>query len=152
MGRITKLRDRRSQPIRFSAESREAAAILIAAHSRADALRRDAKQEIIDLALFLAKQIIGCAVEMDSSYLDSIYSRALKATRDLGPSIVYVNSEDRAVSRIDELARASGFEVAEDPDTERAGCRVRSGDVEVSLTLDDALKALETAMKGLESA
>jgi flagellar biosynthesis/type III secretory pathway protein FliH len=152
MGRIVKLKDRRAQPTRLSEESREAAAVLIAAHSRADGILKHAKDEIIDLALHLARQIIGRAVKMDSSYLDAIYSKALKAARDLEPAIVHVNSEDRAASRIDELARALGFEVAGDPAMDRAECRVKSGDVEVSLTMDDALKALETAMKGLESA
>lgn len=148
MGRIVKVKDLKKQPARLSAESREAAEVLISAHRRADELLKRSKDEVIDLALHLAEKIVGRAVETDPSYLDSIYSRALGAARDLERATVYINPEDRAASKIDQSAKDLGFEIVEDEAMKRAGCRIKSGDMEVSVTIEDALHAFETAMKG----
>ena len=148
MGRVIKRKDRRTHPARLYEGYKEAAAALLAARVEAGRLRAESKDQVIDLALHLARRIVMRAVELDPSYLEAIYQEAIKTAGDLKPGVLYVNRDDKESLAVDRLAVASGLAVAEDPSLERSGCRVSVGSVEVSLTLDDALSALEQAMKG----
>ena len=148
MGRIIKTKDLASKPKRLERESEETLRDLVAARSAANRIRADAKREIIDLALAIAKKIVGKEVLLDSNVLDSIYGQALSAVPESEGAWVVVHPDDRRASTIDDLAARSGFLVVEDPSVGRAGCIIRAGGVEIDATVDTACKALENAMKG----
>ena len=148
MGRIVKSGCASSTPRRVSHEQDRAAVDLVAARAAAAKIRFQAKEELIDLSLEIAKKIVGHAIEIDASAIDSIYERAFSAAREMERASVSVHPEDRANSGIDELARAHAFEIVEDVAVGRGGCRVTAGGVEVDARLESILGALSDAMKG----
>ena len=66
MGRVIKASDLESKPIGISPEARQAAEILAKARHAAFTMREEAREDLVDLALHMAKRIVGRAVELDS--------------------------------------------------------------------------------------
>ncbi len=151
MGRIIKARDLRTRPNRIGADAERAAAMLVAANAAAARIRTRARDDIIDLALSIARKVIGRTVKIDPSSINAIYSQAIAAAGDLGTAAIRVHPDDRAVTSVDDLASEAGFQVVEDPSVGRAGCRILADGAEVDATLNGVLAALEAAMKGEES-
>ncbi len=149
MGKIIKAGTLKARPKPISPDVDLAAADLIAAHAGAVRIREETRDDVIDLALSIAKKVIGKAIELDPEMIDTIYSKALAAGRDIQSATLAVHPDDRASSAVDALARAYHVDVVDDPDVGRAGCRIQGGGAEVDATLDGVLKALEAAMKGL---
>ncbi len=150
MGRVIKAAEVGKPPKKISPAAQEAAELLIAAQSAATQIRWDAKNKVIDLALTIARKIVGQATLLDPNLLDSIYSQAITAAGDLPSATLFVHPEDRPLSKVDDLVSSSGFAVVEDAAVGRAGCRIRAGGMEIDATLDAVLPYLETAMKGEE--
>ncbi|MCP4604003.1 MAG: hypothetical protein GY847_26360 [Proteobacteria bacterium] len=148
MGRIIKAEELRAGPTRLTADTDRAAAELAGVWAAAARIRKDAKNQVIDLALCIAKQVIGKAVELSPSVLDTIYSKALNAARDLDGATMYIHPDDRAGSNVDDMAQALGFSIVEETSVGRKGCRIQAGNAEIDATLDNSLAALEAAMKG----
>ncbi|MCP4679630.1 MAG: hypothetical protein GY854_29890 [Deltaproteobacteria bacterium] len=151
MGRIIKARDLRTKPNQIGADAEQAAAMLVTVNAAAARIRTRARDDIIKLALGIARKVIGRTVEIDPSVLDEIYIQAIAAAGDLGAATMHVHPDDRAVTSVDDLASDAGFQVVEDPSVGRSGSRIRADGAEVDATLDGVLAALETAMKGKES-
>ena len=151
MGRIVKAAERRLNAKKLSSAEEELLSEFVALRSEIARLKSAAKNEIIDLALAIARRIVPNAVEMDKAAIDRIYEQALAQAADLESVILYIHPEDRKNSKIDALAEARGFSIVEDGGVGRAGCRIRSPGVEIDATLDAILRALEQAMKGMDN-
>ncbi len=151
MGRIIKTSINRTNPRRLGKEAEQAQAELIATMAAAAQIRVQAKKEIIDLSLAIAKKVIGKAVSLDPSHLDSIYTKALSATASPESARIYVHPEDRAISSIDTLAKKQTIDLVDDPEVGRGGCRIAFGGAELDATLETTLGALRAAMRGFGS-
>jgi flagellar assembly protein FliH len=107
-----------------------------------------ARDRIIELAAAMARRIVGESVSTDPVLVDRVYEKALAEIGELVPVTIRVHPDDRAVSRVDELAAARGAEVVEDAAVGRAGCRVEAGGVVIDATVEAALAALRSEMTG----
>jgi flagellar assembly protein FliH len=127
---------------------REEVARSLAVRTEVDELARVARGRIADLALSIARGIVGEAVTLDPGLLDRIYERSLAEIGELMPVLIRVHPDDRAASRIDDLARRRGVEVVDDPAVGRAGCRVEAGGVSIDATVEAAIAALSRSLGG----
>jgi flagellar biosynthesis/type III secretory pathway protein FliH len=151
MGKIIKASTNGSKPKRLGKEAEKAQADLIATMAAAAQIRVQAKKDIIHLALKIAKKVIGKAISLDPSYLDSIYTGALSAAGNLESARIHVHPQDRAVSCIDTLAQSHAIEIVDDPEVGRAGCKIAFGGTELDATLETTLSTLGTTMRGYGS-
>jgi flagellar biosynthesis/type III secretory pathway protein FliH len=151
MGRIIKTSTNRSKPKRLGKEAEKAQADLIATIAAASQIRVQAKKDVINLSLEIAKKVIGKAISLDPSYLDSIYTGALSAAGNLESARLHVHPADRAVSNIDTLAKSHAIEIVDDPEVGRAGCRIAFHGAELDATLETALNTLGAALRGYGS-
>jgi flagellar assembly protein FliH len=151
MGSIIKAAVNRSRPKRLGKEAEQAQAELIATMAAAAQIRVQAKREIIDLSLAIARKVIGKAISLDPSHLDSIYKNALSASANPESARIHIHPEDRGISSIDALAKEHAIDIVEDPEVGRAGCKIAFGGAELDATLETMLEALRTAMRGVGS-
>ena len=150
MGRVIKAAGQAEQLRKVGREVEAARAELIAIMAMAAQLRIQAKTEIVDLSLKIAKKVIGTAVSLDPSHLDSIYRGAVSRAGTLAPLSLHVHPEDRAASNLDTIAKERALIIVEDAGIDRSGCKVTYGDAEIDATLETALGALRGAMMGWE--
>ncbi len=148
MGKIIKASAVRSKPKRLGKEAEKARAELIATMAAASQIRVQAKKDIIELALAIAQKVIGKAVSLDPSNLDSIYANALSAAGKPEPARIHVHPEDRALSRIDTLLESHAVDIIDDPEVGRSGCKIAFGGAELDATLETMLNTLGGAMRG----
>jgi flagellar assembly protein FliH len=149
MGRVIKASERAART-RGKARGQSAVEELVAAQTAVAEIHRRAQNQVIDLALDVARRIVGKAIELDPGLLDALYEQALDAAKPLGAdqARIAVHPEDRKSSTVDQLAPARGFQVVSDPAVGRAGCRIRAGGAEIDATLEAALRAMSRAMGG----
>ena len=148
MGRIIKRSRVAECPGRLGAEAEKAKADLIAAALEAAQLRKEARDEVVDLALRIAEKVIGQAVSLDPALLGRIYGEAVAALPGKAPVELRVHPADRAAGQADRIAQGRTVEVIEDETVGRGGCRVCAGRLEVDAGLPAALSAFGRAMKG----
>lgn len=151
MGRVIKAADLTSSPDPLGRAGQGAVAQALAVRAEAADLTRVARERIVELAIAMARRIVGEVVSVDPGLLDRMYERSLAEVGELVPVSIRLHPDDRAVSQIDELARGLGIEVKDDPAIGRAGCRVVAAGVVVDATLDAALAALRAELKGASS-
>ncbi len=147
MGRVIKYRDLKSKPIGISKEAAVAAETLVRARQAAASIRQDAKNEIIDLAVHMARKIVGHTAAANPAILDSLYTDAIESADGAKNATLFVNPKDRRDSSVDLLAGKAGFDVVDDPSLERAGCRIVAKDCEIDSTVDTALSAFRDSLK-----
>jgi len=147
MGRVVKASERGSAVFSIDARTEEVARNLLAVRAEAEGLRHRLRADVVNLAIEIARAVIIGSVEAGVVDLDQIYRRALQSAQSLTAATIYVHPEDRVSSRVEQLARACGFGVADDRGVGRGGCRIQSGGVEIDATLETALLTLERAMK-----
>lgn len=148
MGRVIKADRLAVKPDVLGREGQAAVERALEVRAEAEDLIREARDRIVDLALAVARRIVGESVTADPALLDRIYERALAEIGELVPVTIRVHPDDRAVSRIDELAATRGVEVVADEAVGRAGCRVEAAGVAIAATLEAALAALRAEMTG----
>lgn len=148
MGRVIKAGELTTRPEVLGREGRDDVARVLDVRSEAEAIAGIARGRIVDLALSMARSIVGETVSLDSALLDRIYERSLDAIGELVPVQIHVHPDDRAASRIDDLARRRGVEVVDDLAVGRAGCRVEACGVSIHATVEAALAALERSLRG----
>lgn len=148
MGRVIKADELSARPEVLGRRGRDEVALCLAVRSEVEELVRVARGRVVDLALAMARSIVGEAVSLDPALLDRIYERALAEIGELTPVLIRVHPDDRAASRIDELARRRGIEIVEDRAVGRAGCRVEACGVSIDATVEAAVDALARSLKG----
>jgi flagellar biosynthesis/type III secretory pathway protein FliH len=148
VGRLIKAADLTVEPEVLGRRGERAVAVVLDARRQVEQVVVRGRRQVIDLALAIARRIVGEAVELDPELLDRIYRRALDEVGELGPVAIHVHPDDRSSSGIDELARGCGAVVRPDPTVGRAGCRVEADGVVVEATLEAALHALGTELAG----
>jgi len=148
MGRVVKADELRERPDPLGRAGQGAVERVLTAHAETAALTEAARERVVGLALAMTRRIVGDVVSVDPIALDRIYERSLSEVGELEPVAIRVHPDDRAASRIDELAGRRGVEVIDDPEVGRAGCRVEADGVVVDATLDAALAALRIELTG----
>ncbi len=149
MGRIVKAAgvDRSALIPLQSDEARAAARLVIRARRAAAGIARSARQQVIELSLHIAEQIVLREVSRDDAALEAIYRRALEAAQGLTDAVVRVHPEDRIRCEVERLAAECGFSCTNDETVGRAGCVIVAGGESVDATLKTALECFEEAMK-----
>jgi flagellar biosynthesis/type III secretory pathway protein FliH len=142
--RANRLRDEQLAELR--AEAREEARIELAeAHLGLERARqgvlRDAEASVVDLALAVAKRVIGQELSTHPDRVRALVREALDRVRRATHVRVRVHPEDAA-----ELA-VEGIEVVADASIERGGCIVQSDLGDVDARLDVRLDALRRALR-----
>jgi flagellar biosynthesis/type III secretory pathway protein FliH len=148
MGRVIKAGELRSRLDPVGRPGQRSIEALVAAHGEASELERVARERIVELAITMARRIVGEAVALDPALLDRLYERSLAEVGELAPVTIHVHPDDRAASKIDELARRRGVEVTDDPAVGRSGCRVEATGVVLDASLEAALGALRAELRG----
>ena len=147
MGRIIKAADFKDRARRIGEEpTREVEEILRDGPLAAEILTRS-RRKVIDLAVAMAARIVAEKISTDPGVLNGIYERAMEQIDDLDPAVIRVHPEDRAGSRIDDLATARGFCVLEDPSVDSGGCVVEACGVTVDHRIDSLLQTMKRAME-----
>jgi flagellar assembly protein FliH len=149
MGRVVKADavDRAALAPLDTSAAKAAAALVIRANRAKERIASEAKHQVIDLSLTMAREIVLREIAADSEVLGAIYGRALEFSRGMERGVVRVHPDDRARYPVDELASGSGFDCADDPAVGRGGCVIAAGGEAVDATLDTALGCFEAAMK-----
>jgi flagellar biosynthesis/type III secretory pathway protein FliH len=128
-------------------EAKRAAELVVTAEAAAERIAETARDQVVDLAVAMARRIIRREVELDGRVLGDIYQQALAAARGLERATVRVHPEDRAACPIDEAAASLGFECLDDAEVGRGGCVVMAGAQQVDASIETLLGCFEKAMK-----
>jgi flagellar assembly protein FliH len=148
LGRVIKAGELTTGPEVLGRRGREEVARALEVRCEVEELARVARGRVVDLALSMARAIVGEAVALDPALLDRIYERSLAEIGELMPVLIRVHPDDRAASRIDDFARRRGVEVVDDPAVGRAGCRVEACGAAIDATVEAAVAALSRSLKG----
>ena len=106
------------------------------------------RNNIISLSLAVARRIVGKAVELDPTVLESIYRQTMDAARDFSEATVFVHPLDRKLVAVDALAEKKGFKVESSTHVGRSGCRIVHGETEIDARLDVLLESIKNHLKG----
>lgn len=147
LGRVIKAGQRGGRAVSIDPRTAELAENLIAARAEAEGLRHRLRHDVVELAVEIARAIIGAAADAGAVRLDEIYNRCLDSAQSLTKATVFVHPQDRSASRIDQMAGTLGFSVGEDSRVGRGGCRICSGGVELDATIDTVLGTMKRVMK-----
>ncbi len=147
MGRIIKAADLKKRPRRIGEESNKEVEEILRDGPLAGEILARSRHKVIDLAVAIAARIVAEKISTDPDVLNGIYERAMEQIGDLSPAIIRVHPEDRAVSRIDDLATARGFSVVEDQSVGSGGCVVEACGVTVDHRIDALLRTMKRAME-----
>ena len=148
MGRVIKADRLPVKPDVLGREGQAAIERVLQVRTATERLTTEARDRIVDLALTVARRIVGESVSVDPSLLGRIYERALAEIGELAEVTIRVHPDDRAASSIDELATTRGVALVEDETVGRAGCRVEAAGVVIDATVEAALTALRAEMTG----
>lgn len=146
MGRIIKAADLKVRPRRIGEEPNKEIEEILRDGPLAGEILSRSRRKVIDLAVAMATRIVAEKIATDPVVLNGIYERAMEQIGDLNPAVIRVHPEDRAVSRIDDLATARGFSVVEDQSVGSGGCVVEACGVTVDHRIDALLQTMKRAM------
>jgi flagellar biosynthesis/type III secretory pathway protein FliH len=152
MGRVIKAADLWAPPVRLGERRRRELLRALAADIEDTATIERSRARIVELALGMARRIVGREVELEPALLDGIYRGALAELGALPPAALHVHPADRAGCEVDRLAAELGCAVVDDPAVGRGGCRVRGAGAEVDASIDALIEALRRALGGRRDA
>jgi len=132
----------------------EVAALLTRAAALRDRSLEDAERETAELALAVARRVIGEELRIAPDHVRSIVREVLGRARRAREVVVTVHPEDAETLRsMQAEADGARFEVREDPSLTRGGCVVRTDlgelDARVEVQLDALARALGARGGGL---
>lgn len=148
-------RERLHDSLRREARA-EVAAMLIEARSRRAKILEDAGEDIIALALEVARSIVRREVEVDSTWLTDVCDEALSRLVSASAVILRINSADRGIFESwrknlgTRLAEGVSLRIISDEEIERGGCIVESDVGRIDARLDTQLLMVERALKDLD--
>lgn len=148
MGKVIKATELWSTPVRLGERRRQALARALGAAAEDAALLEGSRARVVELALGMARRIVGRAVELEPGLLDEIYRRARDELGPLPPTAIRVHPADRARADIEREGGELGCVVIDDATVGRGGCRVSADGAEVDASIDALLEALGEALGG----
>lgn len=113
-----------------------------------DAFTLPVRAAVMELAVAMAKRIVGDEVKNNPRILEKIFAGALAAARGLEGATVLVHPSDRSESNIDEAATALGFTVRTEPCLLRGGCKIVGRYGEIDATVETITEAFKTVLEG----
>jgi len=147
MGRVIKSKELCAPPLRLAERRRRRLLeLLTPAVDDATELARG-RERTIELALAIARRIVGRTVELEPSVLDQIYRRSLAELGELEPTRIRVFPADRARSDVERLAAELGCTVVDDRSVGPGGCLIEAEGAEVDASMDVLLGVMRGALE-----
>ena len=117
----------------------------------ADLLRidRELAADVVQLALTVARNLVGAAVEVRPEIVQTCVEEALRQmAQNYGPVHLTVNPQDGALVRevLQASARTPGWSLKEDSAISRGGCRVETTGGEVDATIESRWQRTTAAL------
>ena len=108
----------------------------------------DLEQQVVALALALAKEILGREVRAFDDVAVDAAIKAMSLTPDRGPCVLRVHPQDRTAvsSFISSADERQEIEVVADPGIERGGCVVVAGPLLVDAQISSAIARIAEAL------
>lgn len=134
---------------RAEAEARRLAALLDGLALTLRELDQTVAEELLALALEVAKQMLGQALRLRPELVVPVVQEAIRTLPQFNQSLrVILNPQDAKLvnSHLAQHAAAAGWTVVEDSDMERGGCRVEAGGSEVDATLQSRWRRILAAL------
>ena len=117
-------------------------------------LLREAEEQLIDLAIDIARKILMQEIEAGRAQIDPIVAEALKRVPPRQQVIVHLNPEDHAQCEMAEQSEDSGaannVRFVADPSVPRAGCVVETSEGVVDSSVQEHLAEIASALKNPE--
>jgi flagellar assembly protein FliH len=110
---------------------------------------RELANEVVQLALAVAKKMVGAALTVNPDAVRESVEEALRQVAHFrGPVTLAVNPEDAALVRtyLETAPPQNGWAVREDPLVAAGGCRVETSAGEVDATLESRWHRITTAL------
>jgi flagellar assembly protein FliH len=127
-------------------------------HATACAMARPYATELVELALIIARELVGAEVRRDPAPLFHLIERCLDEVAGESSITVRLHPADRAalLALRPDLAKTPDVRVIEDPALARGGCAVESSrrlvDARVEERLDNVRDGLRELLEGAEHA
>ncbi|HWM88581.1 MAG TPA: FliH/SctL family protein [Kofleriaceae bacterium] len=117
----------------------------------ARAMARPYAAEMVELALIVARELVGAEIRRDPAPLIALVERCLDDVAGESSIIVRLNPADRAVllAARPELARTTDLRVVEDASLARGGCAVESTRRLVDARLEERLDGVREGLRQL---
>jgi len=135
----------------------EAASKIISASRYREKVIEKFKDEIIELSVSIAEQIIREQIKVNPSLVNRIFQKAISEIEDKDLVTVYVNPEDVVSAEILVAGREGGNRIAKvvrvvaDDSINRGGCVIESASEHVDARIETQLDAVRKALLGNES-
>ncbi len=136
----------------YDAKLREAASLVEKAHEARQRIVAGSEDEIVQLAVAVARKIIGRELATDPDIIVDIVKRAIQKTTDREELTVRVNPEnlDSTINAHDEIARSAKgvrkLKVLADPTVTPGGCVVETSNGTVDARIERQLSEIEQAL------
>lgn len=145
-GRATGIKDGRSQVMQEVNHLHQIAQAFQGELQRANEL---IAQEILDLALDLAKAMLKSALNVRPELILPVVSEAIHYLPSLQqPAILYLHPADATIIRqhMENELNKMGWRLSEDPHLERGGCRVETASNQIDATISTRWQRLNSSL------
>jgi flagellar assembly protein FliH len=125
------------------------------ARSRREEILAETEQQIVDLALLMARKVIKIISETHKEVVKANVTEALRKVKDRGDIIIRVNLADLKLatehvnSFIHKMEGAKGIQVAEDSSVDPGGCIIETDFGEIDARISSQLAELEDKIRDI---
>jgi flagellar assembly protein FliH len=125
------------------------------ARSRREEILAETEQQIVDLALLMARKVIKIISETQKEVVKANVTEALRKVKDRGDIIIRVNLADLKLttehvnSFIHKMEGARGIQVAEDSSVDPGGCIIETDFGEIDARISSQLAELEDKIRDI---
>jgi flagellar assembly protein FliH len=125
------------------------------ARSRREEILAETEQQIVDLALLIARKVIKIISETQKEVVKANVAEALRKVKDRGDIIIRVNLADLKLATehvnnfIQKMEGAKGIQVAEDSTVDPGGCIIETDFGEIDARISSQLAELEDKIRDI---